>query len=80
MENANFATWTSVLTWFDFSEVKVIPRSLGQDQDHLMENANLATWTSFLTWVNLYEVKVIHLKGHAFERAYQFYGQFLSHC
>ena len=50
MENAIFATWTSVLTWFDLSEVKVINevkvilRSLGQG--HLMENANLATWTS----------------------------------
>ena len=24
IENANFATWTSYLTWFDLSEVKVI--------------------------------------------------------
>ena len=24
LENVNFATWTSVLTWFDLSEVKVI--------------------------------------------------------
>ena len=52
MENANLATWTSVLTWFDLyevkviNEVKVIPRSLGQGQGHCMENANLATWTS----------------------------------
>ena len=26
MENTNFATWTSVETWFDLSAVKVIPR------------------------------------------------------
>ena len=50
--NTNFATWTSVLTWFDLSEVKfinevkVIPRSLSQGQGHFMENAKLATWTS----------------------------------
>ena len=43
MENVNFATWTSVLTWFDLFKVKVIPRSLIQGQGHLMENANLST-------------------------------------
>ena len=58
MEDANFATWTSVLTWFDLSQVKV-KNEVKLTQGHSVKvKVKVISW-KMLIWLPGYQFNLV---------------------